>query len=183
MKRISITVVGITLLGLVSNIYRPGPRIQTSTTATTAAWKTYNSRGGWSMTYPAFWEVNTCDICQDYDHQYVFVQFYHRSSGDGWVEVESWFEHTATAPYPLPMWIAKLNISKPWVSQRPLILNGLIGLDVVANGFESIESETVYLAAGRKMFSVKFVGRRDGPVADQRNYSIYRRMLETFQAR
>lgn len=54
-----------------------------------AGWKTFASRGGWNIIYPADWRIGSCQTCNDPKAADVFVDFSPppTRTTDGWVMV------------------------------------------------------------------------------------------------
>src|SRR6266568_2948010 len=44
--------------------------------AQTAKWKTFSNRAGWSIDYPAEWNISSCHSCSDVTAPGVFVSFF-----------------------------------------------------------------------------------------------------------
>jgi hypothetical protein len=162
---------------LVLAMYAPGRAKQT--------WKIFSNRAGWSISYPADWNIGSCRSCKDPTAPDVFVNFFPPSNidFDGWVMVE----HLASKPSDssVDSWLAdtarKANLN-PRLSEKGITLDGSPALKVRYRTATGDETEVVYVVVGLETFEIHFGGQAPGvPLEKLGNYATYLKMLGTFR--
>jgi hypothetical protein len=172
-KAITLSVVALSVLAM----YVPGWANQT--------WKIFSNRAGWSISYPADWNIGSCRSCKDPTAPEVFVDFFlsAKIESDGWVMVE----HLASKPSDISAdgWLAdtakKANLN-PRLSEERITLDGSPALKVRYRTATGEETEAVYVVAGLETFEIHFSGQAPGvPLEKLANYATYLKMLGTFR--
>jgi hypothetical protein len=124
--------------------------------------------------------------CPDPTAPDVYVSFGQPSTKDGFVMVAP----LADKPlgYSVKRWLDEVKRSvnlNPIISERPVSVNGLVGLRVrYKNEQMHIEMDETYFVVGSKTFKIGFGGEiPDKKVEDLPNYSLYERMVATFEVK
>ena len=153
-----------------------------------ADWKTFASRGGWSISYPADWRIGSCQSCTDPTAEDVFVDFFPPSlkTADGWVMVSP----LARRPSDISVdaWLAKVSREanlNPHVHEAESKVNGLSALRVRYRSPQG-EMEEIYVVSGSRTFSVSFSADPGSPGTSLEtlpNYPIYSKMFRSFRVK
>lgn len=148
-------------------------------------WKIFSNRAGWSISYPADWNIGSCRSCKDPTASEVFVDFFPpgKIDSDGWVTVE----HLSSKPSDssVYVWLAdtakKANLN-PRLREERITLDGSPALKVRYRTATGDETEAVYVVVGLQTFEIHFGGQAPGvPLEKLSNYATYLKMLGTFR--
>ena len=139
-----------------------------------AGWKTFVNKAGWSIKYPATWQVSSCRSCPDPTDPNVFVSFYNPSTKEV-IMIERLVDKPDNQT--LEAWLddiqrtTNLNaaISEQWIT-----VGGKRALKVINRNRDSTTSENIYVVHGAKTFAIR-TGRNTP------SYAIYLRILSTFR--
>jgi hypothetical protein len=146
-------------------------------------WKTFTSREGWSIQYPADWTTGSCHSCPDPHAPRIFVDFFPPSNRDnGWVMVEPLQRKpTSTA---VDAWLAQVAAEanqNPHLNEQKLTVAGEPGLRVRYQS-PTGEMEEVFVVSGDKTFSIAFDSdAAKGPLESLRNYATFNKMVGSFR--
>jgi len=154
---------------------------------TTPGWKVFVNRGGWSISYPADWRIDSCKNCKDPQEPGVYVDFFppKERPPDGRVMVESLGDKPSDTS--ADAWLADVSKTanlNQHVHEQKLTLNGLPALKVHYCTDYGLEMEAVYVVSGSETFEIYFGGDQSGlPLEKFGNYATYVKMLGTFRAK
>ena len=145
-------------------------------------WKTFTSRGGWTIQYPADWRIGSCQSCPDPHAPGVFVDFFPPSNrADGWVMVEPLQRRPASSS--VDAWLAETAAEanqNPHLNEQKLTVAGQPALRVryqSPNG----EMEEVFVVSGNETFSITFDSEANrAPLEALRNYATFNEMVNSF---
>jgi hypothetical protein len=148
-------------------------------------WRSFTSRSGWSIDYPADWSIASCHSCADPRARNVYVDFLppDNQDSDGWVMVEP----LASKPQSktVDSWLTEIAASSnqnPQSEVRKLKIAGLPALRVRYRQSEGSEVENVYVTNGHQTFSIGFSGESlRAPIAALPRHALFDRMIETFR--
>lgn len=170
-----------------------------SSTAVDAAapnsWKTFSSRAGWAIRYPADWKPTGCAACEDLEAPDNAVVMFQSPGYNGHVQVER------LAPKPADVrdrsWLRRFKTTNSRdayiLEAHPVTLNGMAALDVVYSApstppGKGIQHETVYVTAHGASYAIIVFSplriRITDPITPVRQLDIYpafQRMLSSFR--
>jgi hypothetical protein len=149
--------------------------------------KVFVSRGGWEISYPADWRIESCHACKDPREPGVYVDFFAPEPNQGWVMVEP----LAEKPFDesTDSWLAKMaetaNVN-PHLHEERIKVNEQPSLKVRYRTSTGQQMEEVYVLSNRKTFKIEFSGDLSNqgtlePLETLRNYQTYLKMLRTFK--
>lgn len=147
----------------------------------TSTWKSFASRGGWSLRYPPDWSVTGCGQCTDLSDSGVFVVF-----GDSRNSV--WVDPLMGKPKDedADEWLNDLKAStnaNHVVSQQWILLNGTRALAVKYSDGIGVESEAIYFIHGSNSFAIRInLDNKPGEKLENApGYAVAKQVLTTFR--
>lgn len=141
----------------------------------TSGWKTLTSKGGWTIEYPASWQVWSCHSCPDPTAPNVYVSFGNLSPNGPLVMVEPLADKPLNED--IEQWLNRLkgtNNLNPIVSADSISIKGLRGLRVKYKTAGNTPMEETYLVSGSRTFAISLA------TAGSRELAIYQQMVSTF---
>ncbi len=147
---------------------------------TEKAWRTFTSRSGWSVSYPADWTDGSCNSCSDPAAPDMFVGFYppkNKSSNDDIVMIEPLAGRHAKET--VDQWLDDIKTSanqNPIIGQGWTSVNGARAFTVRYRYADSSVGDTVYIMNGSKMFALS-----GPPISHAADLQIYKNMVASFR--
>lgn len=138
-------------------------------------WKTFTSRGGWSIRYPENWQVLSCHTCTDPTEAGLFVIFYDPEDTKHGLMVDpivdraagqnekAWFDSVKTT--------ANLN---PIVEEASMKVDGRPARRVLYQHKDGSQADDIYVLNGSHGYQIGDMDRV------QPAYPVYQQMLASF---
>lgn len=156
-----------------------------ATGAVATTWRTFVSHSGWSIEYPAAWQVSSCVSCSDPSAPGVFVNFrppISTATTDVMVEPLAGKPAAQSAMQWLEEVKSEANLN-PIIAEHRVLLSGFSGLQVrYKNTSTDTEMESTYFVFGSKTYAVEFdTDAKGGALEGLSGYALYKHMIKSFK--